>query len=112
MKRIGFTICILVATSIYHTQEVEDSTQLENIVIQGNRIQIPFSQSSRNIQIITQEEIARYPVKSINELLAYVGGVDLRQRGPFGTQADISIDGGSFEQTLVLLNGVKLINSQ
>lgn len=112
MKRIGFTICLVVATSISHAQEVEDSTQLGNIVIQGNRIQIPFSQSSRNIQIITQEEIARYPVKSINELLAYVGGVDLRQRGPFGTQADISIDGGSFEQTLVLLNGVKLINSQ
>lgn len=112
MKRIGITICIAIATFISYAQEIEDSTQIESIVIQGNRLQIPFSQSSRNIQIITKEEIARYPVKSINELLAYVGGVDLRQRGPFGTQADVSIDGGSFEQTLVLLNGVKLINSQ
>lgn len=92
--------------------QTEDSTYIENIVIQGNRIQSSFNQSSRNIQIITKDEIARFPVKSINELLSYVGGVDIRQRGPFGTQTDISIDGGSFEQTVVLLNGVKLINSQ
>src|SRR5699024_8500086 len=49
---------------------------------------------------------------SVNELLAYVGGIDIRQRGPFGGQADISLDGGTFEQTLVLINGVKLIDDQ
>jgi iron complex outermembrane receptor protein len=38
--------------------------------------------------------------------------VDIRQRGPFGTQADISIDGGTSEQTLVLINGVKMIDAQ
>src|SRR5690606_1833171 len=36
----------------------------------------------------------------------------LRQRGAFGSQADISVDGGSFEQTVVLLNGVKIIDAQ
>ena len=38
--------------------------------------------------------------------------MDVRQRGPFGAQADISIDGGSFEQTLILLNGVKISDVQ
>src|SRR5690606_13415101 len=32
--------------------------------------------------------------------------------GPFGTQADISIDGGTSEQTLVLINGTKVIDAQ
>lgn len=89
-----------------------DTTKYDAIVIQGNRIEVPFQKASRDIQIITAKEIEKLPVSSLNELLAYAGGVDIRQRGPFGTQADISMDGGTFEETLVLLNGVKLINSQ
>ena len=52
------------------------------------------------------------PVKSINEALSFIAGVDVRQRGAFGAQADISIDGGTFEQTLILLNGVKISDVQ
>jgi iron complex outermembrane receptor protein len=112
MKKSIFTIGIVFLGAIGFSQTEKDTVQLENLVVQGNRVQVPFSQSARNIQVITQEEIARYSIKSINELLSYVGGVDLRQRGPFGTQTDISIDGGTFEQTLILVNGVKMINSQ
>lgn len=103
---ICFTSTAIVA------QKPMDSTQYDVIIIQGNRIEIPFNQASRDIQIITAKEIKQLPVQSVNELLEYVGGIDIRQRGPFGTQADVSMDGGTFEQTLVLLNGIKLINSQ
>lgn len=108
------SLCCLTLLLTIHSfaQKPNDTTKIDEIVIQGNRIQIPFSQSSRDIQVITKEEIKRLPVKTVNELLGFVAGVDVRQRGPFGSQTDVSIDGGSFEQTLVLLNGVKLINSQ
>lgn len=112
MKQLFLATGIFLSSSWAFSQVSNDTTQLENLVVQGNRVQIPFNQSARNIQIITKEDIARFSIKSINELLSYVGGVDLRQRGPFGTQTDISIDGGSFEQTLILVNGVKMINSQ
>lgn len=112
MKSTFFTAGLLLTSFWSIAQNTEDTTQLDKLVVQGNRVQVPFSQSARNIQIISKEDIARYSIKSLNELLSYVGGVDLRQRGPFGTQADISIDGGSFEQTLILVNGVKMINSQ
>lgn len=85
---------------------------LEEVVIQGSRIQVPFNQSARDIQVITQQQIEALPAKSLNEVLSYIGGVDIRQRGPFGTQTDISIDGGTSEQTLVLINGVKMIDAQ
>src|SRR5690554_7573193 len=52
------------------------------------------------------------PVSSLNEILNSINGVDVRQRGPFGTQADVSIDGGSFEQTMILWNGVKMGDAQ
>ena len=86
--------------------------ELEEVIIQGNRLQTPFNEATRDIQIITQKQIQALPAKSINEVLSYISGVDIRQRGPFGTQTDISIDGGTSEQTLVLINGVKMIDSQ
>ena len=79
---------------------------LQEVIIQENRIQLPFDQQNRNIQVIDQAMIRNLPVKSVNELLTYAAGVDVRQRGPKGTQADIGLDGGTFDQTLLLLNGV------
>ncbi|UIR57736.1 TonB-dependent receptor [Sphingobacterium sp. SRCM116780] len=91
---------------------LRDTTNLNEVIINQNRLQIPFSKQTRNIQIITKEDIKRFPARSINELLAYISGVDIRQRGPFGSQADVNIDGGTFEQTLILLNGAKISDPQ
>ena len=90
----------------------DQQNQLEEVIIQGNRIQLPFSQTARDIQIITQEQIQMLPARSLNEVLSFISGVDIRQRGPFGTQTDLSIDGGTSEQSIVLINGVKMIDSQ
>ena len=38
--------------------------------------------------------------------------VDIRQRGGQGVQSDISIRGGTFEQVLVMLNGIKMNDPQ
>lgn len=85
---------------------------INDIVIQENRLQIPFAEQNRNIRIIDQNLIRTLPVKSVNELLTYVSGMDVRQRGPWGTQADIGIDGGTFDQSLVLINGIKISDPQ
>src|SRR5690606_39600299 len=45
------------------------SNELEDVIIQGNRIQVPFSQTTRDIQVITQEQIEQLPAKSLNEVL-------------------------------------------
>jgi len=108
-KFIALTIITLSST---FTFSQEDTTVFREVLIQRNRLDIPVNQATRNVEILTAEEIKKLPARTVNELLAYVGGVDIRQRGPFGNQADISIDGGSFEQTLVLINGVKLLDAQ
>jgi vitamin B12 transporter len=95
-----------------HAQGHREEFVLEDAVVLSERLQIPVRQQNRNIQIITAEQIASMPVKSINEILSYVAGVDVRQRGPNGTQADIGIDGGTFDQTLVLVNGFKMSDPQ
>lgn len=89
-----------------------DTVAINEVIILTNRFKTPLAKENRNVEVITKSTIENLPVKTIQELLKYVSGVDLRQRGPFGGQADVSIDGGSFEQTLVLLNGVKIIDHQ
>jgi len=94
------------------TAQINKQETIDEIIIKENRIQIPFQKNNRNIEILTAAQIQKLPVKTINEMLGYLNGVDIRQRGPFGSQADISIDGGSFEQSLILLNGMKISDSQ
>lgn len=89
-----------------------DSLAIEEVVINENRFSTPLSKQNRNVYVFQKEQINQMSARTIQEVLQYANGVDIRQRGPFGTQADISIDGGSFEQTVVLLNGVKIIDAQ
>ncbi len=106
------TLLLFVLTGVNGQEDSTRSVRLENIVIRGNRLLIPFDESSRNIDMISRETIRRLPAQSIPEVLSYVPGVDIRQRGPLGVQADIGIRGGSFEQTLILINGIKLTDPQ
>jgi len=61
---------------------------------------------------ITKSEIERVAVQSLNDLLDRLQGLDIRQRGPLSTQADISYRGGNFDQTLILLNGFNMTDPQ
>jgi iron complex outermembrane receptor protein len=94
------------------TSKTDSANHLNEVLVKENRIQLPFSQQNRNLWIIDQQKIKSLPVRSVSALLSFVSGVDVRQRGPAGTQADIGIDGGTFDQTLVLLNGVKVSDPQ
>lgn len=100
--------------SIQAKTQFPDSTAnyLNEVIINENRLQIPFGSQNRNIYILDKTQIESLPVQSVNELLSYVAGVDVRQRGPWGSQADISIDGGTFEQVTFLINGVKMNDPQ
>lgn len=113
-NKILFSMAGLLFSPFVHAQSEHAlrKDSISEVVISENRFQIPFAQRNKNIEIITAQDIAGMSVKSINEVLAFVNGVDVRQRGPFGTQADISIDGGTFEQALILLNGVKISDPQ
>lgn len=104
--------CSFAVSSELFAPTPTDTTRIEEVVISENRFDIPLSQYNRNVEVLNAEDIKLLPGQSINEKLIYLNGVDIRQRGPFGTQADISIDGGSFEQTTILLNGVKINDPQ
>lgn len=109
---VAFGIHAVDTNLVAQEAQIWDTTSIHEIIISENRLRTPFSKNSRNFEIITQAEIRKLPARTLNEVLSQLNGVDLRQRGPFGAQADIGIDGGSFDQTLVLINGVKVSDPQ
>jgi len=99
-----FTPCLLNAQT--------DTINMKPVEVSSQRMPQVNPENSRIVLTITNEEIRNAPVQSLNELLEYVSCADVRQRGQEGVQADISMRGGSFEQTLILLNGVKINDPQ
>ncbi|MHC1776446.1 MAG: TonB-dependent receptor plug domain-containing protein [Lentimicrobium sp.] len=104
-----------------HSQEQPDSSrtaltgreiELGELVVSAQRTPTVQSQLMRTVQVITRAEIEQAPANDLASLLEHLRGVDIRQRGAFGMQADISIRGGTFDQTLILLNGVNLTDPQ
>jgi vitamin B12 transporter len=112
MKKILPLIVSLCISAVYADAQQDTTTHLNEVMVRENRLQLPFSKQNRNIWIIDNQQIRKFPNRSISELLSYATGIDVRQRGPGGVQADISIDGGTFDQTLVLINGIKVSDPQ
>lgn len=110
MKRIFILVSFIGYCS--KAQEARDTIAIQEVTLLENRLHTAVSKENRNVYIVDKAQIDRLPAKTIQEVLQYASGIDLRQRGPFGSQADISMDGGSFEQTLILLNGSKVIDQQ
>lgn len=67
---------------------------------------------NQSIEIIPSQKIETAPINSIQDFLSYSSSVELNQRGANGVQADIGIRGGNFEQTLILLDGIKIVDPQ
>ncbi|HKM94712.1 MAG TPA: TonB-dependent receptor [Prolixibacteraceae bacterium] len=94
------------------TSSVSRNYDLESIDVTSEQLPETYSNISRVVVTITQKEIERAAVTSVNELLEYAANIDIRQRGTNGVQADISMRGGTFDQVLVLLNGVNITDPQ
>lgn len=68
--------------------------------------------AARLVDVVTRAEIAASTAHSIAEILDMALGVDVRRRGPHGVQADVGMRGSSFNQVLILIDGVPMNDPQ
>lgn len=108
-----FLFLLFFLTTNIAAQSISDSlaVRLQSIDVIASQYKL-FSDLGRTIHVIDRKTIEQLPVQNIDELLESIPGVDIRNRGVGGTQSDISIRGGSFDQVLILLNGVNLTDPQ
>jgi iron complex outermembrane receptor protein len=84
---------------------------LETMVVLGAAVPAPLAESSSSVLVLPVESES-LKVESPQDLLRSDASVFIEQRGAGGGQADLALRGGSFEQTLVLVNGFRVNDSQ
>lgn len=109
MKTNLFKLIGLLVIQYGIAQQVQS---LDSVTIESTRIDLPFKENSRTISIITAEVIEGSPATNLAELLQQEAGIDIRRQGIYGMQADLYIRGGSFDQTLLLIDGIKVEDPQ
>ena len=114
MKKLLFVIFIFQSLTIpTNAQDNKEEIKLDQVeLISSPRIEISNTDNSISILTISNEEIQKSTATSISELLQQVAGLDIRRRGAEGMQADLYIRGGSFDQTLLLIDGIKVEDPQ
>ncbi|MAD98224.1 MAG: TonB-dependent receptor [Flavobacteriaceae bacterium] len=110
-KKLILAMVLLCSIATF-SQEKNTTERLDTIVIFSTRIDIPFKKNSRTIQIVTAADIKNSAATNVADLLQQVAGVDIRRRGTAGSQADLYIRGGGFDQTLLLIDGIKMDDAQ
>ena len=98
-----------VPVSVSDLIETRERT-LEQIEVVGR--QMTLDVRYRSVSVLTAEEIQRLPVHTVADLLQYLPGIDIRERGASGVQADLAMRGGTAKQVKVLLNGVEMTDPQ
>jgi vitamin B12 transporter len=102
--KLNFLLALLLLSHITPAQEIS----LDPVTVTSSLIEKRASQTGRNIAVIKGEYFQNLPVHSIDDLLRYVPGVEIQARGPMGSQSDIVLRGGTFQQVLVILDGMRL----
>ncbi|HEX8461036.1 MAG TPA: TonB-dependent receptor plug domain-containing protein, partial [Segetibacter sp.] len=107
MRYIGkkiFLGAVLFSATVATAQQAE----LDPVTITATLQPVNASNTGRNITVIKGEQFAKLPVNSLDELLRYLPGIEVQARGPMGAQSDIVLRGGTFQQVLVIVDGIRI----
>ena len=84
----------------------------ESVIVTGVYEPIPLADADRSVTVIPVDTNQKLLSNTVFDLLRLDPALDVQARGVDGIQTDISIHGGNFGQTLVLLNGFRLSDAQ
>lgn len=84
--------------------------RLDTIPVVGTRVGVALAERTRAVQVLDRETLAGLPVRSVAEALQWATAIEVQARS--FAQTDLSIRGGTFEQLLVLVDGVRMSDPQ
>ena len=83
-------------------------TLMDTVIVTASLRAQHERETGRNVIAISGAALAKLPVTTLDDALRYLPGLEVQQRGPAGSQADFIIRGGTFQQVLVLIDGVRI----
>jgi len=111
MNKVIFTFAIigLSFSGISQENEVKPAKfSLDTVQVTSNRTIQNITQTGRNVQVMTSKDIQNLPINSTDELLRFIPGIEIQSRGGFGVQSDMTLRGSTFNQVLVMVDGVRV----
>ncbi len=91
--------------------ELKDTQNLKTIVVTASKAPMALEESASEITIIDADEIANKQYTTIADALRTVPGLDVRATGGYGSNTTIRMRGLHQQYTLVLIDGVKVMDS-
>jgi outer membrane cobalamin receptor len=86
----GFAVLVgLLSGSICLAQQEEPTAQLEPVVITATRTEVPLSQTTRSVTVITEADIAAQDAQTVADVLRSVPGVDVVRTSSLYTKIDL-----------------------
>jgi iron complex outermembrane receptor protein len=104
--------CVLGLAQTPPPGQAQPPTQRDSIVVTGTFEPIPLEEADRAVSAIKLGPDQKALACTVFDYLRLDPSIDVRGRAPNGIQTDVSIRGGNFGQTLVLLNGFRLNDAQ
>ena len=102
-KTILLTATIL-SPAITHAEDSSSDT----IIVTASRSETPLSQVGQSVTVITAKDIKTRQTTAVVDLLRTVPGVTFTRNGGLGTSTSVNIRGADSDQTVALIDGVKL----
>lgn len=93
------------------TTSVYRSVEMERVNVAGRQASTSRSIASQT-PVFNRSTESVAPLQTIESALRLSPAVDTRERGGKGIQTDISIRGGSFDQTMITLNGINFTDAR
>ncbi len=98
-------------TAAKDSLQTDREQTLSELTVVGSKIE-SLQGLNTTLPVIKSSDVDRLPVISLESALRQSASIDVRERGVRGVQADLSIRGGSFDQSLIFLNGVNFTDSR
>lgn len=109
MRKGILSIVLLLSAGLIIAQ---DTLQIDTLMLFDGRTRGNINQSARMLTLVNSKDLQKAPVHSVEDYLDYLPWLDLRSRGGLGVQGDLSVRGGNYEQTLIMLDGVPMSDAQ
>jgi iron complex outermembrane receptor protein len=94
--------------ALAQTAPADSARSLNEVTVYGSRLNQLAGQTGRYVTVVPGRVLSQYPVASLDDLLRLLPALEVQSRGNFGTQADITLRGSTFNQVLILLDGMRL----
>ncbi len=112
---VGMSIISLATTeanaAVVDTLQIFKVVDIDDVGVTLEK-ESPTRSALAQTQLFSRATQAAAPLQTLESALRLSPSIDVRERGGKGIQTDISLRGGSFDQTMVLLNGINFTDAR